>query len=52
MASGRGFMVEYPKIGNLPFRDNDTFLGGEWSHFASFWDEFIEGMKLVPKILH
>lgn len=36
MATGRGFLVEYPRIGNLPFRDNETFLGGEWSHFASF----------------
>ena len=45
MATGRGYLVEYPQIGNLPFRDNDTFLGGEWSHFASFWDEFIEKMK-------
>ena len=45
MASGRGYLVEYPQIGNLPFRDNDSFLGGEWSHFSSFWDEFIDGMK-------
>ena len=45
LATGRGFLMEYPRIGNLPFRDNDTFLGGEWSHFASFWDEFIEQMK-------
>ena len=45
ISQGRGFMVEYPKIGNLPFRDNDVFLGGEWSHFREFWDEFIDGMK-------
>ena len=45
MSEGRGFMVEYPKIGNIPFRDNDVFLGGEWSHFREFWDEFIDGLK-------
>ena len=45
MSSGRGYLVEYPKIGNLPFRNNDVFLGGEWNHFRSFWDEFIEEMK-------
>ena len=45
MSQGRGFMVEYPKIGNIPFRDNTVFLGGEWSHFREFWDEFIESMK-------
>ena len=45
MATSRGYLVEYPKIGNLPFRDNDVFLGGEWSHFASFWDEFIDQTK-------
>ena len=45
MAQGRGYLVEYPKIGNLPFRDNDTFLGGEWSKFSCFWDDFIEQMK-------
>lgn len=45
ISSGRGYMVEYPKIGNLPFRDNDVFLGGEWSHFSEFWQEFIDGLK-------
>ena len=45
--SGRGYLVEYPKIGNLPFRSNDTFLGGEWSHFSGFWESFIEQLKLV-----
>ena len=45
MAQGRGYMVRYPKIGHLPFRCNDTFLGGEWSHFSSFWDSFIEEMR-------
>ena len=40
MEQGRGYMVEYPKIGNLPFRDNNTFLGGEWSHFLPFWEEY------------
>ena len=45
MAQGRGYLVEYPKIGNLPFRDNDTFFGGEWSHFRHVWDDFIEQMK-------
>ena len=45
MAQGRGYLVEYPKIGNLPFRDNDTFLGGEWSHFGCFWNDFIDQMK-------
>ena len=45
MAQGRGYLVEYPKISNLPFRDNAVFLGGEWSHFACFWNEFIEAMK-------
>ena len=45
MSTGRGYLVEYPKIGNLPFRDNDVFVGGEWSHFSSFWDEFIDGLK-------
>lgn len=47
MATGRGYLVEYPKIGNLPFRDNEVFLGGEWSHFAEFWDEFIDQTKYV-----
>ena len=45
MSSGLGYLVEYPKISNLPFRDNETFLGGEWSHFSEFWEEFIEDMK-------
>ena len=45
MAQGRGYLVRYPKIGHLPFRCNDTFLGGEWSHFSSFWDSFIEEMR-------
>ena len=45
MAEGRGYLVEYPKIGNLPFRDNSTFLGGEWSHFREFWNTFIDEMK-------
>ena len=45
ISSGRGYLVEYPKIGNLPFRDNDVFVGGEWSHFASFWDQFVEDLK-------
>ena len=45
MSSGRGYLVEYPKIGNIPFRDNDVFLGGEWNHFREFWAEFIESMK-------
>ena len=45
MSEGRGYLVEYPKISNLPFRDNDVFLGGEWSHFSEFWDEFIDSMK-------
>ena len=45
MAQGRGYLVEYPKIGNLPFRDNATFLGGEWSHFREFWNTFIDEMK-------
>ena len=45
ISTGRGYLVEYPKIGNLPFRDNDVFVGGEWSNFRSFWDEFIEGLK-------
>ena len=47
MAQGRGYLVQYPKIGHLPFRCNDTFLGGEWSHFSSFWDSFIEELRLV-----
>ena len=45
MARGQGYLVEYPKIGNLPFRDNDCFFGGEWSHFSCFWNEFIDSMK-------
>ena len=45
MSQGRGYLVEYPKIGNIPFRDNSVFLGGEWSHFREFWDEFIDAMK-------
>ena len=45
MAQGRGHMVEYPKVSDLPFRDNSVFLGGEWSHFSCFWDEFIDLMK-------
>ena len=43
--TGRGYLVEYPKIGNLPFRSNDTFIGGEWSHFSGFWESFIEQLK-------
>ena len=43
--TGRGYLVEYPKIGNLPFRSNDIFLGGEWSHFSGFWESFIEQLK-------
>ena len=45
MAQGRGHMVRYPKIGDLPFRSNDVFLGGEWSKFSSFWDSFISEMR-------
>ena len=45
MSLGLNYLVEYPKIGNLPFRSNDVFLGGEWSHFSKFWDEFIDQMK-------
>ena len=45
MSSGRGYLVEYPKLSNIPFRDNEVFLGGEWSHFSEFWDEFIDNMK-------
>ena len=45
ISEGRGYMVEYPRIGNIPFRDNDVFLGGEWSHFSEFWEEFICAMK-------
>ena len=45
MSTGRGYLVEYPRIGHLPFRDNDVFLGGEWSQFSEFWDEFIENLK-------
>ena len=45
MAEGRGYLVKYPKIKDLPFRCNSVFLGGEWSHFASFWEPFIEMMR-------
>ena len=45
ISTGRGYLVEYPKISNIPFRDNDVFVGGEWSNFSSFWDEFIENLK-------
>ena len=45
ISTGRGFLVEYPKVCHLPFRDNDVFVGGEWSNFGDFWDEFIESMK-------
>ena len=47
MAQGHGYLVQYPKISHLPFRCNDTFLGGEWSHFSSFWDSFIEELRFV-----
>ena len=50
MAEGRGYLVKYPKIGHLPFRCNNVFLGGEWSHFSSFWEPFIEQMRYL-KIL-
>ena len=42
MAEGQGHLVKYPKIKNLPFRCNNVFLGGEWSHFSAFWEPFIE----------
>ena len=45
MAEGRGYLVRYPKIGDLPFRCNNVFLGGEWSHFASFWEPFIAKIR-------
>ena len=50
ISSGRGYLVEYPRIGNLPFRDNEVFLGGEWSHFSTFWNSFIEDLKYVLNI--
>lgn len=46
MSEGRGYLCEYPKIGNLPFRCNNVFVGGEWSQFASFWEPFIESIRL------
>ena len=45
MSTGRGYLVKYPRIGHLPFRDNDVFLGGEWSQFSSFWDPFISSIR-------
>ena len=45
MSEGRGYLCEYPKIGNLPFRCNNVFIGGEWSQFSSFWEPFIESIR-------
>ena len=47
MAEGRGYLVKYPKIKDLPFRCNNVFLGGEWSHFSRFWEPFIESIRQV-----
>ena len=47
MSEGRGYLCEYPKIGGLPFRCNNVFIGGEWSQFASFWEPFIESIRFA-----
>ena len=37
--------IDYPKLDDLIFRHNDDFTGGHWSHFAKFWDPFIDEMR-------
>ena len=45
MSKGQGYLCEHPKIGGLPFRCNNVFLGGEWSNFSAFWEPFIEAIR-------
>ena len=45
ISEGRGYLCKYPKIGGLPFRCNNVFLGGEWSQFSSFWEPFIDAIR-------
>ena len=47
ISEGRGYLCEHPKVGGLPFRCNNVFLGGEWNNFSSFWDPFIESIRFV-----
>ena len=43
--------MSYPKLDDLIFRHNDDFTGGHWSHFAKFWDPFIDEMRYFEHYL-
>ena len=45
LPSERQKEVRYPRLDDLIFRHNDDFTGGHWSHFAKFWDPFIDEMR-------
>lgn len=51
-AENRPELIQYPKIEDLIFRNNEDFVGGLWSDFEKHWQRFIDEIRYLIYLIH